>query len=890
MLLPVCAALIFIIDRFAGRKRKSLKRKLARAVRYALCFLLTAALAGPMLFLPGNRAATWVLCDLSASTSGNRGQLEQSIQEGLEAAPDDLMIGAIAFGRDAMVDIPLAAGRKDISLSTAPDASQTDIGHGLSMALALLPDDIAGRVALISDGKDNGQGVQSQILAYKAKGIAVDVLPLADRPANDAQVSAVTPPTQVYQREKFDVIVRVDSNYDTQGTLVLFANWLPAGTRDVTIRKGENAFIFQDIAKESGVITYEAQLIADGDTNSHNNRLGAYMDVRGVPRILIVGADAELAPLLKAAGMETDTILPGQMPVSAEAIRQYHAVALVNVNADDLSDEAIAALDDYVRKLGRGLVAFGGDDTYALGGWRGSPLEDLMPVTMDVDNRMDMPSLSLVLIIDKSGSMTEGRFGITKLDMAKEAAMRSAEALVARDTVGVIAFDDTAKWAVPMQGVADVASIQDMIGTIRPGGGTAFYSALSQALDAQMEAQAQLKHVIFLTDGEASDGGHEALVQQMAENGITFTTVAVGRDANAKLLAKLAALGGGRTYVTTEFDDIPKVFTKETYLATQSYAQNRTFFPAIWSDSALTRYDGFPSLDGYLATTGKPLTTIEMATDREDPLLAWWQYGAGRVMAWTSDLQGAWTHDFLLWNQSASFFAGIIAHILPAEAGEGELSLTRQGSTVKLRYTVEGEDTGLSTEAMVLAPDGTTERAVLSITAPGVFEGAISAAQEGAYAVRIEQKQGDELFRTLETGLTVGYSEEYDLRAADGKALLEKIARETGGRLLTENTSLFAERGTRMREKQDITPMLMWIAIILFVLDVAQRRLAWERLIPEKKAKNEEKGGTRKKNEASLKPKETKALRDEPTDKKRDHALPGETAEKLLEGRKKKLM
>ncbi len=891
LLLPLCAALVFVIDKYSGRRRKSVKRTVARTVRFALCFLLVAALAGPALLLPGSQAATWALCDLSASAVSQRAAMESALRDGLTAAPKDLMVGAISFGQSAMVDAPLAAKREDIALGTTPDASGTDIGRALSMALALLPEDAAGRVALLSDGKDNADGVSAQIAAYKARGISVDVLAFPSGFARDAQITSVTPPAQVYQGEKFDVTVRLDATFDTRGTLVLYANRQPVGTRDVTVRKGENAFIFQDTAKESGVVTYEAQLVAEGDENPRNDRLGAYMDVRGVPRVLIVGSDTELAPMLRAAGMRTDTLLPGQVPDTAEALRQYHAVALVNVNADDLSGAATAALDDYVRKLGHGVVAFGGDDSFALGGWRGSALEDMLPVTMDVDNRMEMPSLSLILIIDKSGSMTEGRYGITRLDMAKEAAMRSAEVLTARDTVGVIAFDDTAKWVVPMQGVTDVAAIQEMIGTIRPGGGTAFYSALAQALQAQLESEAQLKHIIFLTDGEAADSGHEALIGQMAQNGITLTTVAVGGGANTTLLSKYAELGGGRAYATDEFDDIPKVFTKETYLATQAYVQNRTFYPVVWADSALTRYDGYPSLDGYLATTAKPLATVALATDREDPLLAWWQYGAGRAAVWTSDVEGAWTGGFLRWDEAAAFFAGILAHVLPAEAGEGDLTLTRQGDMIKMRYTVQDDETGLATEAQVLAPDGTQQQTPLSATAPGVYEGSISAPQEGAYAVRVEQRSGDSLVRTLESGMTVGYSAEYDVRTPDGTALLAEIAWETGGRVLSDATELFTERGTRTREKRDIATALLLIALVLFVLDAAQRRLAWEKLIPEKKPKEAktDKTGTRK-NSPKEQVNENKPQNTKNPPAKQEKPTPGDTGEKLLAGRKKKLM
>jgi uncharacterized membrane protein len=884
LLLPLGIAAVLWIDHKLAAGRAGRKRAIARVARLLLICLLVGALSGTAVLLPGSQAATWVLADLSASAAGQRQAMAYALSEGLSAADATLSTGLIAFGRSAMVGAPLLNGRNSLPLDAAPDASGTDIARALSLALALLPDDAAGRVALLSDGLDNAQGVEAALSALKARGIAVDVLPFASATQQDAQVTAVTPPAQVYQGERFDVAVRVDSLYETRGTLVLSVGGEPVATREVTLRKGENHFIFEDTAESSGVITYGVQLTAQGDANSRNDRLGAYMDVRGVPQVLVVGDGEELAGALRAAGMGVSQLLPGQLPLSAQDLRAYHAVALVNVNEDDLAPEAVAALDDYVRMLGHGLLTFGGDDSYALGGWRGSALEEMLPVTMDAENRLDMPTLALVLVIDKSGSMTNGRYGITQLDMAKEAAARSTEVLTGQDFVGVIAFDDTAKWVVPMQQVSDLADIQSLIGTIRPGGGTMFYSALTQAWGALSVQRTQLKHIIFLTDGESGDSNFEEVIDRMVRDDITLTTVAVGSGANQRLLSELAEQGKGRFYTTSQFDDIPKIFTKETFLATQAYAQNRTFYPVVRADGALTDYAAFPALHGYLVTTARPLATVALSTDKDEPLLAWWQYGAGRVASWTSDIGGAWTGDLLRWEEAAAFLGGMVSHVLPTETGEGELTLARDGDTVRMRYTMADASSDLTTEAMVFAPDGTQQTVSLAATAPGVYEGELVAAQQGAYAVRVEQHDGDTLLRTLESGLAVGYSTEYDVRAGDGDALLRRLAAETGGRVIDDPSALFAEQGAPVRARRDLTAALLVVALVLFVLDAAQRRLAWEGWLPQKeKAEQVEKV----KPEKAAKPIRAKTKKEA---EKPEPPAATETAEKLLAARRKKLM
>ncbi|HML46869.1 MAG TPA: VWA domain-containing protein [Clostridia bacterium] len=889
ILIPCCAAFILWIDRRL-RIRPGRKARLSRILRMVLCGLLCLALAGFSLTFSSRSSATWVLADVSGSM--DRSQVEAALAEGLVQAPGDLAIGVLSFGQNAMVDQPLGIGRNS-TLRTTPIPSGTDIQSALSLALGLLPSGSGGRIALLSDGQENIGALDSAPLIER--GIAVDVLPLQRSARPDAQISALSPPAQVYEGEAFDLNVDMDANSDMEATLVLYANGEPIATRDILLRKGENHFAFQDVARRAGVITYTAQLIASADENTFNNRLSAYMDVRGTPTVLLVegkaGDGREMRGMLEAVGMRVETLLPMQMPRDAEALRGYHAIVLANVDADVLGETAILALDDAVRKLGRGLVVLGGDSSYALGGYRGSSLEDILPVTIDVKNRLDLPTVSLLLVIDQSGSMSEGRFGITRMELAKEAAMRSTEILSEQDFVGVISFDDVARWVVPYQQATDIPSIQGLIGTIRPNGGTSFFPALRQALLTMTQAQTQLKHVIFLTDGQAADSGHQALVQQMAELGVTFTTVAVGNGANTALLAELAALGGGRAYAAGEFDNIPKIFAKETFLATQSYVQNRRFFPAISATSPLTDYNGFPALDGYLATTEKPLATVGLVSDRDEPILSWWQYGAGRVVAWTSDSNGAWTSDFLAWTSASGFFSGMVSYVLPTETGEGTLNLAQTGGQARLTYTVDEAEEGLQTQAQVVLPDGETVVLPLTDVAPGEYTATLDSSQEGAYAIRIEQSRDGETIRTLETGIAVAYSKEYDLRLNQGMETLAALAKATGGRVLGNAADLFAMRGEPSRARHDMTYALLLCALLLFLLDAAQRRLAWEYWLPERAAK------ARKKAAATV-PAESKATSkpeqpETPKPVKKDAAAGKQAVEvggKLLEGRKKKLL
>lgn len=893
MLLPAYIALIYLIDRRGGRRSRRIKHRVARVMRCLLTCLCVLALAAPSVVLPGGQQAVWILADASASARGMQDQMTQSVRTALENKDASVNAGVIAFGGNAMVEKPLAQDGTYNGVTTAVDAQASDLSSALTLASALLPEDAQGRIVVLSDGATEDVRAAAQQLA--ARGVTVDFQSFSGDALPDAQISQLNVPSRVYQGQSFTVTVQVTANHDTAGTLVLYQNRTPVSSREVTLRRGDNTFTFRDVAADTGVVTYEARLISEGDSCAQNDSMGGYVYVQGAPKLLLVegrqGEGSEMAAMLSAAAMQYETVLPAQLPYDAEQLRQYDGVILVNVDYDAADEEQWAALDSAVRVLGRGLTVIGGDSSYALGGYRGSKLEEMLPVTIDVRNKLDLPSLALMLVIDKSGSMTDGMFGTTRLELAKEAAMRAAEVLTPNDQVGVIAFDDAAKWVVNLQKAEDVEAIQNQIGTIRPGGGTAFFTALYEATYALMNAQAQQKHIIFLTDGEAGDTGYLQLCDIMQQNDITLTTVAVGSGADQATLRTLAQQGGGRAYAANEFDNLPKIFTKETYLVSGSYVQNRTFTPVITEQSALTDFEGFPQLSGYLAATEKSLATVSLMSDREDPILAWWQYGAGRVVSFMADSRGAWTSEFLQWDQAAAFYGGMAAFTLPGEEREGQLTTERQGDALRIVYTApEGAQTGLSTSVTALLPDGTQTQLALQESAPGVYEGEIAAAQLGAYALRVEQHDASgELQRVMEGGAVNGYSGEYDLRSQNSESTLPYLSALTGGREITDSVEMLKSTHAVVRARRDLTQPLLWALMVLLLCDIALRRLSWDvalehylnarRAARQQAPRREEKAA-----EAPQKPKE----KPKPVQPDQPRPVPTQTAQQLLNKQKNK--
>ena len=813
--IPVCSAVVLFIC--LRRRSRSRKERISHILRHVMILLAAFALAGMSLLTASPDRTAFLLVDVSASA--DREETLRLANQALAEA-GERKTGVIAFGADAAVlrspgqTAPIDEGEVRL------DRGGSDLESALQLAAALLPEDSNGGIAVISDGRIPG----GERLSGAAAGLPVNVLKTGTRAGADAQVTSVSVPSSLYKGQKYTTEVTVHASAAGTATLLLTRNRGETEAREVKLRAGENTFAFDSTATEAGVSTVSAQVVLPGDTVSANDGGAAYTVVAGEPSVLLAegqsGAASELKSMLEAAGMKTQVLPASMLPEKAADYLTWHAAALVNVDAVQLSDAQVEALSGAVRETGLGLAVFGGDASYALGGYRGSPLEELLPVTIDVRNRMDLPTTALILAIDKSGSMLETDYGVSRMALAREAACSALEVLDERDWAGVVAFDDAAKWVVPMTQVTDVPAMQETIGTIRAGGGTAFYSALFMAHEALRATNAQYKHVIFLTDGEAGDTGYLDLIRTMAAEGITVTTVAVGDGADYTTLNRMAEAGGGRMYAAGPFDSLPRIFTKETMMISGAYVQNRTFTPVV-TDASMTDFPGFPVLDGYLATTEKPLATVSLCSDRGDPILAWWQYGAGRTLAWTSDVQGGWSRAFLAWDRAAEFFGGLVSFVLPERGEAGELSL----EDGKLSWEAEVPADTARASATLLRPDGSRETVELERVSGTRFEGEADTGDAGAYAVRITalDAKGREL-KTVENGAVVSWTAEYDQRRADTGAL-EKMAEESGGKVFETAQGLLSFPDTAARKRLDLVPILAGLSLLLFVFDVAQRRL-----------------------------------------------------------------
>ncbi len=850
LLLPPLLAVVIALHVWSRRRLGAGRRRAALAVRALLLSALVFALAGLQLVLPVDRLAVVYVVDLSDSV-GTAGREESLafLRESLAAKGDEDVAGIVAFGGDALVErLPSDLAEIDRIAST-PVRGATDIGAALRLAGALFPDDAQKRIVLLSDGNDTTGSGQTEAALAAARGIQVETHLTGLAGAEEVLVERLTSPSTARLGEQVEVTGDVTSTVAQPATARLFVNGDLAATKPLDLAVGANRIDFLFTAREAGFLRFRIVVEAARDTFNQNDRADANTIVKGEPRVLVVKGDEEVAQQLVAA-LETerqtvDAVIPEALPSDLAGLANYDSVVLVDVPRLRLTDAALAALQVYVRDLGRGLVTIGGPRAYGAGGYTDTPLEEALPVDMGVRDRQKQPDVALVVVIDESGSMDachcntfnggmgggSGIAGVKKTDIGKEAILRAASALTAQDELGVVAFNEAAHWVVKTAPLGGLADLQGAIGAIKPLGQTNIYAGLDQAVSSLETATATRRHVILLTDGWSSSGQYDEIIKRMQAAGITLSTVGAGGGANP-FLEQLAKAGGGRFYSAANPASIPDIFLKETQQVSGQQIVEEAFFPILTSSSPILRGidKGLPQLLGYNGTTAKPAAQTVLVTARDDPLLAQWQYGLGRSVAWTSDSTGRWAKSWVGWEGFSRFFSQMVGWTFPGEESGGiEAAFVDRGGRTYLRVESVNADGSprdfYATRVALVGPDLEPVSVDLSQVAPGVYESPVASLESGAYAVRVTQtKPGSAaLGRTL--GLVAPTAAEYRLLGAN-EPLLGAIRAATGGSETTLPADAWIHDLRTTSRYTDLWPWLLVLALILWPLDIALRRVA----------------------------------------------------------------
>lgn len=832
------------------------RRWLSLGLRLAIVSLLTLALAGTQLARAADELAVVFLVDSSDSITPEQAeQAESFVRTAMAEMGANDYASVIMFGGNALVDRPMSQLAELAPLSSSPQRLHTDLAEAIRLGLALFPSGAARRMVVLSDGAATLGNTQAAAELAAVSGVQIDYVPLLpEGTSNEAWLTAVDAPTRVSEGETFRIDVSAESTTNQAAALRLLADGAIVYSETVDLRAGSNNFTIRLQAATQSFSRYVVELVPFEDSYYQNNQLAAFTEVVGSPRILLVSAagtlddDGNSIPddtialraALEAVGFAVDTISPVGLSSDLAALSRYASVVLVDVNAKNLAVRKMEALQSYVRDLGGGLVAIGGPNSYGMGGYFKTALEETLPVEMQIKDSERFPSVSVVIVIDRSGSMGAQEGGVTKIQLAAEGAVRVAQLLNAGDEITVIPVDTRPDAII---GPFD-ATDPDVVAAIRSigagGGGIFVRSGLQAASDALAETTNEVKHVIVLADGGDSEEkeGVPALLDNFAADNVTTSFVAIGDGRDVSWLRDMAELGNGRFHFTDQAANLPQIFTQETTNIQRNYLIEERFFPELVSRSPiLSGINEVPPLFGYVGTSPKGAAQVVLRTAQEDPLLATWQYGLGRSVAWTSDATGRWASDWVQWPGYASFWAQTIRWTVSQTRDEPfETAVVYEDGVATL--TVEARDSGnsfvdgLTLDANLVAPSGETVAVELQQTGPGRYAAEFDPTEEGAYLIRLSEA-GSDVGQTA--GWVLGYSPEYQ-QFQPQPTLLADIAGLTAGRDLTDQAELvFRHDLTAGRAIRPIAQPLLLAAVLLLPLDIATRRLVvtrrdWQRL------------------------------------------------------------
>lgn len=851
LLIPLLLPYLRWVDRRGMTDIGAARRRAALLLRTLLVVLLVLVLSGFRLARKGDSLAVMFVVDGSRSIrEDQQAAMTRYLRDAQPGMRSVDKAGVITFAQDAhtlsLPGQPLDAAQvRDPGVTTA-----TDIAQALRQARTILrttAPDSGKRIVLLSDGNENRESVLAEVGDLKVEQIVLDTVSLPANLKQEALIERLILPARVKIGEPFQVRVIVDSLTAQTGIVALMRDDKPAAPpRHVALRAGKNTVVFEQSVGAGGFLRYRAQLEAEQDTLPENNVGEGYVWVQGKPSVLYVADSPEMTAFLRAAlksqNIDVSYAPPEALPTTPAALQRFDSIFVSNVRAVRLSAGQMNALQSSCRDFGIGFGMVGGENSFGIGGYRRTPIEEMLPVDLDIRKMQRFPPVCVALVIDRSGSMEEGRGpGARKIDLAVEAAVRAVEALKPTDKVTVVTFDDQATVQVPPTFVQEKDRIIGAIRNIAPGGGTSIFRGLSQAYDLIRNDESPIKHIILLTDGVSNDPDYGPITLEMKRRKITVTGVVVGAGTQATYADTLVAISkttGGRFYSVDNAADIPGIYLQEIERISSRPIVEEPFIPRPSTniDSVLPgiSWSGVPPLLGYNVALPRPSADILLTSHHNDPIFAAWRYGLGRSVAFLSDDRAKWSAQWQGWSGYGKFWAQMVRWTLrpfapsdyatqvTMENGRGHVvvdALDRQGGFVNR----------LALRARVAPPEAgavnTGGEIPLRQTGPGRYEGWFDAPETGTYLVNVLQKRAGGAETSAVVGLSTAYPSEY--RAVEpNRYLMAQLASLGMGRTDPPATVAFGGNRPGILALTDMRTALLLLTMLLFPLDIALRRLA----------------------------------------------------------------
>lgn len=823
-----------------------LPSRLLQTLRATALFLLLLAMAGIAVKLPSRAGTVVVVADRSLSMPPASEAVQREtmhlVQSGM--GPRD-RLGVVSFGQVVAIERPPQVGKfAGFVAEVGRDAS--NLAEAIQTAVSLIPQDSPGRILLLSDGQWTGKDPGAAISRAAARAIAIDYRPLQRRSASDLAILRLDAPPSVTPGQSYMITAWVHSPLSRNISYELLCRGQRLAAGEKPVPTGVSRLTFRDKAVEPGTRQYTLRVIGSGeDPVPENNRGRILVGVQG-PRPMLCVTNAEgsgLVRLLTSGKMEVKALPPSSCGWSLEDLSGFSSVLIENVLADKIGTSEMENLAAWVTQTGAGLMMTGGRSSYGPGGYFHSPLDPIMPVSMELRQEHRKLKLAIVVALDRSGSMAVPvAGGKSKMDLANLAAAQVLDLLSPADEFGVVAVDSSPHIIAHLAPAENKSAVRDKILRIDSmGGGIFIYEALSTAARILVTATAGTRHIILFADAADSEepGQYKELLEKCREANVTASVIGLGtpHDVDADLLRDIARRGQGRCFFTDKPEELPRLFAQDTFVVARStFLDEVTPLRATGGLAALTgkSFADPPPIGGYNLCYLRPQANPAAVTTDEykAPVLASWHAGTGRVLCYTGEADGEFTGPIARWENVGDFFTSMARWT----AGDTQnlpdnMLLTQELSDgdclVELHLDPETDRPPFST-----LPEATTLRG-LPGKKPLVEKNALRWTSANTLAVEVPLQGRETAITAVEVPgagvvslppVCLPYSPEFKPREGKrGLLTLERIALTTGGSERLNLSGIWRDL-PRMPRTAEIGHWLLLAATFLLLLEVLERR------------------------------------------------------------------
>ncbi|MBU6401534.1 MAG: VWA domain-containing protein, partial [Verrucomicrobia bacterium] len=804
------------------------RRWAALGLRLVIVAAVLLAIAGLQWLRPLEGLNVFFLLDRSDSVPSGQQEAAREYVNKLAAQKHPVdKAGLVVFGSDAAIESSVNFALDVAKIQAVVGTERTDVAAAIRLATAAFPETGQRRLVLLSDGNENVGDAMVAAVAARPLGVSLDVVPLGVARSGDVLVQRLSLPNNLKKGQTFEVKIFAQSDQARTATVRLFRNDQELGSQKIELSPGKNLFTFPQTLEQPGFYSYDVQLDVPGDPVPQNNRAANYAFVRGDPQVLVASTDPKedqnLVAALQSAKLKVKLIEPAAFPATLAEMQSYDAIFLSNVAAGDLSLDAMRLLESAVRDFGVGLVCIGGDQAYGAGGYRGTPLEATLPLDMELDSKKVLPNGALAIVVHATEFPNGNQW-------ARDIAFAALDALGPQDEMGIVLWDGFDRWLFPLARVGDKKEMGRLIAGMNPGDMPNFQHVMEMAYEALKKSSANLKHMVVFSDGDPNPPT-QALVNSIVADKVTISAVMIGGHVAPKTMEWLADQGKGRFYDVTSPGQLPQIFIKEAAVILKAAIIEEPFKPQPVAASELVRGitpGEYPILRGYVATTPKPRAEVPLLTEKGDPLLAGWQFGLGRAVAFTSDAKPKWANAWITWDKYRQFWTQLARWALPrvenadfktdvsVDQGEGQLSVEAFDAQGNYRNF-------LNLQTVIVSPKGDQQTVTLEQTGPGRYQAKFATREVGAYMMNLQEIQNGRVRARQVLGASVNYSPEFNT-AEPNLNLLRRLAETGGGRVLNPlrpADNPFAHDRRRTFQPRDLWEWLLKLAVVLFPLDVA---------------------------------------------------------------------